>query len=148
MPLIAMTREMGSLGMDVAKQLESELRVPIVYHEIIGQLADKMRLRNSHVIRLLSGKAGILERLTADRTSEGSAATQPEPRHPEGAARANVPTIRLWGIAGTTTGATCPTSSSISRSRRSSRTSRPNGRRSARAGGRCPNFFTRSDASG
>jgi cytidylate kinase len=69
MPLIAMTREMGSLGMDVAKRLESELGVPIVYHEIIGGLADKMRLRNSHVVRLLSGKAGLLERLTADTTS-------------------------------------------------------------------------------
>jgi len=69
MPLIAMTREMGTLGMDVAKLLEGELRVPVVYHEIIGTLANKMRLRNSHVIRLLSGKAGLLERLTADNTS-------------------------------------------------------------------------------
>src|SRR6266853_1889993 len=69
MPLVAMTREMGSLGMDVARILESELHVPVVYHEMINNLADKMRLRKSHVIRLLGGKANLFERLTADKTS-------------------------------------------------------------------------------
>ena len=69
MPLVAMTREMGSLGMDVARILESELKVPLVYHEMINNLADKMRLRKSHVIRLLGGKANLFERLTADKTS-------------------------------------------------------------------------------
>jgi cytidylate kinase len=69
MPLVAMTREMGSLGMDVARILESELKVPLVYHEMINNLADKMRLRKSHVIRLLGGRANLLERLTADKTS-------------------------------------------------------------------------------
>ena len=69
MPLVAMTREMGSLGMDVARILESELEVPLVYHEMINNLADKMRLRKSHVIRLLGGKANLFERLTADKTS-------------------------------------------------------------------------------
>jgi cytidylate kinase len=69
MPLVAMTREMGSLGMDVARILESELQVPLVYHEMINHLADKMRLRKSHVIRLLGGKANLFERLTADKTS-------------------------------------------------------------------------------
>ncbi len=69
MPLVAMTREMGSLGMDVARILESELGVPVVYHEMINNLADKMRLRKSHVIRLLGGKASLFERLTADKTS-------------------------------------------------------------------------------
>ena len=69
MALIAMTREMGSLGMDVARILEAELGVPLVYHEIIDNLADKMRLRKSHVIRLLEGKASLFEKLTADKTS-------------------------------------------------------------------------------
>ena len=69
MPLVAMTREMGSMGMDVARIVESELRVPLVYHEIIDHLADKMRLRKSHVVRLLGGKASLLERLTSDKTS-------------------------------------------------------------------------------
>ena len=69
MPLIAINREMGSLGMEAAKLLERELGIPVVYHEIIDHLADKLRLRNSHVIRLLSGRLGLLERLTADQTS-------------------------------------------------------------------------------
>jgi len=69
MPLVAMTREMGSLGKDVAAGLARELGVPLVHHEIIDSLADKMRLRKSHVVRLLDGQAGILERLSADQTS-------------------------------------------------------------------------------
>lgn len=69
MPLIAMTREMGSLGKDVAAQLSERLGKRVVHHEIIDQLASKMRLRKSHVIRFLEGKAGIWERLTTDQTS-------------------------------------------------------------------------------
>jgi len=69
MAIVAMTREMGSLGKDVAAGLAKELGVPVVHHEIIDSLADKMRLRKSHVVRLLDGQAGILERLTSDDTS-------------------------------------------------------------------------------
>ena len=69
MPLIAMTREMGSLGKDVAQGVAEALGLEVVHHEIIDQLADKMRLRKSHVVRLLDGKASMLERLTADRAS-------------------------------------------------------------------------------
>jgi cytidylate kinase len=69
MPLIAITREMGSLGKDVASGLGEALGLPVVYTEVIDQLADKMRVRKSHVIRLLDGSAGLLERLTADKTS-------------------------------------------------------------------------------
>ena len=69
MPIVAITREMGSLGKDVARALGAELKVPVVYHEVIDHLADRMRVRKSHVIRLLDGKAGLLERLTADQTS-------------------------------------------------------------------------------
>jgi cytidylate kinase len=69
MAIVAMTREMGSLGKDVAAGIAQELGLPLVHHEIIDSLADKMRLRKSHVVRLLDGQAGILERLTADETS-------------------------------------------------------------------------------
>jgi len=69
MTIVAMTREMGSLGKDVATGLAQELGLPVVHHEIIDSLADKMRLRKSHVVRLLDGQAGILERLTSDDTS-------------------------------------------------------------------------------
>ena len=69
MPLIAMTREMGSLGKDVAAAVAAQLGKPVVHHEIIDHLADKMRLRKSHVIRFLDGKANVWERLTTDKTS-------------------------------------------------------------------------------
>ena len=69
MPLIAITREMGSLGIEVAEQVAAELNLPLIHHEIIEHLADKMRVRKSHVQRLLDGRAGILEKLTADKTS-------------------------------------------------------------------------------
>ena len=69
MPVIAITREMGSLGKDVAAGVGEELDLPVIYHEVIDHLADRMRVRRSHVIKLLDGKAGLLERLTADQTS-------------------------------------------------------------------------------
>ena len=69
MALVAITREMGSLGKDVASGLSEALDVPLVYHEVIDHLADRMRVRKSHVIRLLDGSANLLERLTADKTS-------------------------------------------------------------------------------
>jgi cytidylate kinase len=69
MPIIAITREMGSLGKDVARGLGEALGLPVIYHEVIDHLADRMRVRKSHVIRLLDGSAGLLERLSADKTS-------------------------------------------------------------------------------
>lgn len=69
MPLIAMTREMGSLGKDVAAAIANRLSKQVVHHEIIDSLASKLRLRKSHVIRFLEGKSGILERLSTDKTS-------------------------------------------------------------------------------
>ena len=69
MPLIAMTREMGSLGNEVAQGVAEALGLEVTHHEVIDHLADKMRVRKSHVVRLLDGKASILERLTADKTS-------------------------------------------------------------------------------
>jgi cytidylate kinase len=60
---------MGSLGNEVAQGLGSELGLPVIYHEVIDHLADRMRVRRSHVIRLLDGHASLLERLTADKVS-------------------------------------------------------------------------------
>ena len=74
MPLIAMTREMGSLGRDVAKAVGDAFGIPVLHHEIIEPLADKMRLRKSHVIKLLDGQPSFFERLTADHTSLGGIA--------------------------------------------------------------------------
>lgn len=69
MPLIAMTREMGSLGKDVAAGVAARSNRKVIYHEIIEPIANKMRLRKSHVERFLEGKSGIWERLTTDRTA-------------------------------------------------------------------------------
>src|SRR6185312_7586195 len=69
MPLIAMTREMGSLGKDVAAGIAARTQRKVVYHEIIEPIANKMRLRKSHVERFLDGKSGVWERLTTDKTS-------------------------------------------------------------------------------
>jgi len=69
MPIIAMTREMGSLGKDVAAEVSRRVGKQVVHHEIIDNLASKMRLRKSHVVRFLEGKSGIWERMTTDKTS-------------------------------------------------------------------------------
>ena len=69
MPIVAITREMGSLGKDVAQGVADGLGLPVIYHEVIDQLGDRMRVRKSHVIRLLDGSAGLAERLSADKTS-------------------------------------------------------------------------------
>ena len=69
MPLVAMTREMGSLGKDVAAGVAARSGRKVVYHEIIEPIANKMRLRKSHVERFLDGKAGLWEKLTTDRTA-------------------------------------------------------------------------------
>ena len=69
MPLIAMNREMGSLGKDVATGLEQALGMKVRHHEIIDHLAIRTRLRKSHVISFLEGKQGLLERLTTDQVS-------------------------------------------------------------------------------
>ncbi|HYL89897.1 MAG TPA: cytidylate kinase family protein [Burkholderiales bacterium] len=66
MPLIAMNREMGSLGKDVAKGLSAALDLKVRHHEIIDHLSNRARIRKSHVISFLEGTQGILERLTVD----------------------------------------------------------------------------------
>ena len=67
MPLITMNREIGSLGKDVALGLEQALGMKIRHHEIIDHLANRARLRKSHVISFLEGRQGLLERLTTDQ---------------------------------------------------------------------------------
>lgn len=67
MPLIAMNREIGSLGKDVAQGLGEALGLKIQHHEIIDQLANRARLRKSHVISFLEGTQGFFERLTIDQ---------------------------------------------------------------------------------
>ena len=67
MPLIAMNREMGSLGKDVAAGLEQALGMKVRHHEIIDHLANRARMRKSHVVSFLEGTQGLIERLTTDQ---------------------------------------------------------------------------------
>ena len=66
MSTIAMTREMGSLGKDVAEGLAGELGLRLLYHEIIDSVAEKMHLPANVITRFLQGKAGRIESLRAD----------------------------------------------------------------------------------
>jgi len=66
MPLIAMNREIGSLGKDVAKGLAEALGIKVQHHEIIDHLSNRARIRKSHVISFLEGSQGLIERLTVD----------------------------------------------------------------------------------
>lgn len=66
MAVIAMTREMGSLGKDVAAELAREIGLRLVYHEIVDNLAQKMRLPESAVLRFVQGRAGLVERWQSD----------------------------------------------------------------------------------
>lgn len=69
MPLITIPREMGSLGKDVAALVGLQLGKKVIHHEIVDELANKMRLRKTHVVRFLEGKAGLFEKMTTDQTS-------------------------------------------------------------------------------
>jgi cytidylate kinase len=69
MPLIAMNREIGSLGKDVAQGVAEALGVKVQHHEMIDTLANRTRIRKSHVISFLEGKQGLIERLTTDQLS-------------------------------------------------------------------------------
>ena len=69
MPLIAMNREMGSLGKDVSQGLADLLGIKVQHHEMIDHLANRARMRKSHVISFLEGTQGLFERLTSDQLS-------------------------------------------------------------------------------
>ena len=62
MAVITMTREMGSLGRDVALGLADRLGLDLVQHEVVEHIAEKMDMQESSVNRFLEGKASLLER--------------------------------------------------------------------------------------
>jgi len=70
MPVIAMNREMGSRGRDVASLLASELGLKIVQHEVVlDHVAERMHTRRSAVQRYLEGHSKLFERLSTDDES-------------------------------------------------------------------------------
>lgn len=88
-----MTREMGSLGKDVAQRLAEQLGARLVYSEIVDSLAAKMQMAPSIVTRFLQGKANLLERFGVDM-NQLSLHTAAEVY--DLAARGNI-VIRGWG---------------------------------------------------
>jgi cytidylate kinase len=93
MPVIALTQGMGSLAQDIAEQLAQELQIATLQHEVGERVADKMHVSKSLINRLRQGKAGTLERLTADRESMALYSAE---EVLETAARGNV-VLRGWG---------------------------------------------------
>lgn len=93
MPVVAFTQEMGSLSKDVADALARDLGLATIQHEVVEHVASRMHVSRSLITRLREGKAGAIERLTADR--EGMAIYSAE-EVLEIAARGNV-VVRGWG---------------------------------------------------
>ena len=64
MPVIAMTREMGSGGKEVAQRLADQMGLTLVLHEMVEhELAAHMQVPESTVHHRLEGGATLLERL-------------------------------------------------------------------------------------
>src|SRR5262245_14229600 len=68
MAVIAMTREMGSLGKDVAAGLAEAMGLMVVHHELVEHhLAERLGVQESAVHRYLEGEASLLERWKIDK---------------------------------------------------------------------------------
>ena len=68
MAIIAMTREMATLGRDVAAGLAERLGLVVVHHELVAQdIAERSGMRESEVHRFLEGEASLLQRWRIDR---------------------------------------------------------------------------------
>ena len=93
MTVITMTREMGSLGRDVALGLADRLGLELVQHELVEHIAEKMHMQESSVNRFLEGKANLLERWGINRNDMSLYTTE---ELLEVAKRGNV-LIRGWG---------------------------------------------------
>ena len=64
MPVLAMTREMGSGGREVAQRVADKLRLTLVLHHLVEHdLAEHLQARESAVHHLLEGGATLRERL-------------------------------------------------------------------------------------
>lgn len=68
MTVIAMTREMGTLGKEVAARVAVALGLEVVHHEIVERhLAERLQVSESIVHRFLEGEASLWERWKIDR---------------------------------------------------------------------------------
>jgi cytidylate kinase len=68
MPVIAMTRELGSLGAEVAEGIAKDLNLKIIHSEIVAnQVAGRLGVEEGAVRRYVDGKASIVERWLINR---------------------------------------------------------------------------------
>ena len=68
MVAIAMTREMGTLGKDVAQGIADSLGLKVVHSELVEHdLAARLGVQESAVHRYLEGNASLLERWKIDK---------------------------------------------------------------------------------
>ena len=69
MTVITMTREMGTLGKDVAAGVAQLMGLEVIHHELVEQdVAERMQLEESDVHRFLEGTPSLLERWKIDQT--------------------------------------------------------------------------------
>jgi cytidylate kinase len=96
MTVITMTREMGTLGKDVAAGVADRMGIEVIHHELVERnLAERLKTTESAVHRFLEGEASMWERWKID-TKRLSHFTAEEIL--EIALRGNV-LIRGWGAA-------------------------------------------------
>lgn len=96
MTVIAMTREMGTRGKDIAAGVADRLGIEVIHHEVVERhLAERLSMTESAVHRFLEGEASLLERWNVD-SHRLSRFTSEEIL--ELASRGNV-LIRGWGAA-------------------------------------------------
>jgi cytidylate kinase len=94
MPIIAMTREMGSGGREVAQRVAEKLGLTVVLHHLVEHdIAEHLHVKESAVHHLLEGGATLLERL---RTGNKRLARYTTEEILELANHGNV-VIRGWG---------------------------------------------------
>jgi cytidylate kinase len=68
MTVIAMTREIGSLGTVVAERLAARLGLKIIHSEVVAQgVAERLGVEAGAVLRYVNGSATLLERWQIDR---------------------------------------------------------------------------------
>lgn len=68
MVVIAMTREMGTLGKDVAQGIADLLDLKVIHHELIEHdIAERLGVQESAVHRYLEGDASLIERWRIDK---------------------------------------------------------------------------------
>jgi cytidylate kinase len=97
MAVIAMTREMGSLGKDVAAGLAEQMGFTVVHHELVEHhLAERLGVKESAVHRYLEGEASLLERWKIDKQKLSQYSAE---EILELAGKGNV-VIRGWGATG------------------------------------------------